>query len=502
MARRLLVWMLAMAMTLSGLPLAACAETEITWLIGVPIAMENWGSDLVSRAMMNAVDIRVHVVSVDNAQKQLLDILMAGDAPPELITWHRDAYQVEQLARQGKIWNLDELARRNGASMDHLLGAEIAQSNRDENGNLYLCPGMVCESGEDAVSDGSRLPCMLVREDLLQRFSQMDFTRPDAFLEALADMATDEAVIPLGLMPFTDEGCLSIDGYLREALAFAPVRDGVYEDWLQSEDSREWLFVLSQANARGYLDENVFTCDRDQIARNLSMGRYGAYMGDASLISHALQSARDRGFSYAVVNGPRNRNRNAPRHSLDCVRYGMYATMISVDSAHPDAAMALMAWMLSADGQRMVDLGVQGSMWSEQNGEAVLRASARQLYEKSVEQFRAVYGGGGFYAMLMMPAMREARSGYSLEVLAQSREYMKEYGVDASEERGILLRAQHAMLAESCLLRRCWGDALPKILCATNREEFDRELDAYFLNRQAEGYERYVQAIQDAAAFR
>ena len=150
----------------------------------------------------------------------------------------------------------------------------------------------------------------------------------------------------------------------------------------------------------------------------------------------------------------------------------------------------------------MVDLGVQGSMWSEQNGEAVLRASARQLYEKSVEQFRAVYGGGGFYAMLMMPAMREARNGYSLEVLAQSREYMKEYGVDASEERGILLRAQHAMLTESCLLRRCWGDALPKILCATNREEFDRELDVYFLNRQAEGYERYVQAIQDAAAFR
>ena len=493
MRRSLGILLLALLFLFADLP-SAPTEQEIVWLIGVQVPTGHWGNDLVSRAMMKAAGVRVRIIEAD-VQGQMLNILMTGGNPPEMITLPRDSWQVEQLIHQEKLWDLDELSRKNGYSMDALLGTDIAAGSREISGALFVCPGMVCLDPARAVTDTSRLPCLLLRRDLAGM--QMDFSTAEGFLSALGAIKEAGTPIPLGLMPFTNEGCQSIEGYLREALGFSRIQDGRYFDWLSQQETQDWLFALAEANRMKYLDESAFVCSMEEISDKLSRGEYGVFIGDASQVSSALQDAQKAGCGYIAVEGPRNSAGNPPRFSLDCLKYGQYATMISKASANPDAAMKWLAYMLSDQGQRMMEIGVPGSMWSGTGEGILLSDAAVRMFHQNIGQYRTIYGGGKQYSMLTLMDHNDGGDVYALDSLAGIREMLKKYGADETEDRRILLRAQHESLVESYLMKKGWGNILPDLLSAEDRDAFDRTIKAYFIDRQADGYDEFCRAVEE-----
>lgn len=490
--------LMTMGMLLSCVP--AFATEEITWLIGVPIFGDHWGKDIVSREIMRRTGIQIDVIYVEDSQNQLLNILIATDTPPELITLERTAYQLEQLVSQGQIYNLDELAERCGYSMDALLGTEIAQRNRADDGGLYVCPGLVCVEPMAAVSDLSSLPCLLVRRDLMVCHPEWDFTTPDGFFSALWQMQEENSdLIPLGMMPFTAFGCETIDKILRECLGIPLVREGKYVDALEDTDYLAWLYMISQANQNGLLDEQVFICDSLQVEKRLSVGAYGAYWGDASRVAQALQIAQEQGIVYQLMEGPRNAKGEAPKFSLDCLYYGQYGTAISTRCMHANQAMALMAWMLEEDGQRMVTIGAEGSMWNEKNGTPVASVSALVEYNKNINKYFSIYGGAGRYGMFLHAMEEFGTAGYALDVLTEAREHLQKYGCDAAEQWDVFFQTRRSALAESYLLQKQWGETLPQLLNAQDANTFQATLDHFLSDRQAYGYEAFVQALGAAA---
>ena len=485
-----------------SIPIVSSSATEkITWLICVPLSTKNWGNDLVSREIIRKTGIEVEFIQVDDSQKQLLDILMASDTPPELITCARDTYQVEQLIAQKRVWNLDVLAQECGYSMDALLGEKIAQINRSGDGGLYMCPGAVCTNTEEAVTDISFLPCLIVRSDFLHENSRFDFTTPTGFLDALRQIKqTDDTLIPLGLMPFTSTGCISIDRILREFLGIPTIKNGVYADPILNADFIKWLLMLAQANREELLDEKAFICDSSLIAERLSAGQYAVYLGDASQIAQPLQSAKDQGIDYSLVPGPRNQTGDPPIHALDSLNYGRYATLIASDSLAPLTAMRLLAWILEDEGQETLTLGPKDSMWKQKKGSPSPNQAPLKLYNKSIQKYYSVYGGAGQYAMLVNSLQKINTWGYRLDVLYQARTYLQQFGQDLSKQRAIFFLSQRNALSEYYLLLRRWGDVLPRLLNSSNEESFYSILNNYLTSRQADGYETFIQTISQTAA--
>lgn len=492
---KLLCVFLSLVVLLSGIS-NAYAEESVVWFIGAPLPLSYWGGDMVSRAIMRETGISVQIFMADEDPRQMLNILIMSGKTPELITLPRDDWQIEQLIRQNCVWDLDMLAKQNGFNMDTLLDTRIASINRDAKGKLYLCPGMVCTEEKEAVCDTADLMCMLIRKDLLEQDFLVETTTTAGFISTLENIRSYGVSIPLGLMPFNDEGCISIDDYLREALGYPLIGNGTYVDWISKIDSQEWLYTLAEANQKGLLDADVFTANLSKIAEDLSTGAYGIFIGDASRLAYALQLARNAGYEYVVAEHPRGRSPAC--FSLRMMNYGLYATMIGKECTSPNVAMRLMAFLLSDRGQELVKVGVNSNGKSIFSSQDTNNLFPLALYCQNLRQYQTVYGGASQYGMLLQRKLQDVETPFSLEVLAEAKKMKQQFGHDNSEERRLLLQAKHDAPIEYFLTQHHWGKVLPELLSAPNRESFDRTLAAYVTERQNDGYEEWVQAMEQA----
>ena len=80
--------------------------------------------------------------------------------------------------------------------------------------------------------------------------------------------------------------------------------------------------------------------------------------------------------------------------------------MISKKCQNPKAAIKLLTYLLSEEGQKMTWLGTQGEMWDyNKDGVPEIKDDVRKLLYTDRKKYNSIYGGDSCYWMMQNDAM-------------------------------------------------------------------------------------------------
>jgi putative aldouronate transport system substrate-binding protein len=265
--------------------------------------------------------------------------------------------------------------------------------------------------------------------------------------------------------------------------------DGKKYDRQSDPDLIKWLKTLRELHAEGYISDELFVDRRTQTVEKVADGRYFCMLYQHTDIAdqqiHLYNNNPDS--TYIAINGPMNAKRD--RHTLPGVGInGWTVTMISKNCKAPDRAIALMSYMMSERGQKLLYCGVEGVTYDGAgDGSPMIRLEVVDLMNRDRTEYNRVYGADNTYWMLQDNAMQLKWQQPAKPPLAQPREWTFPYTVYMPEYDVSITDAEAASANQR--IREEWGIVLPKLLLAPTEEEFDRLHAAFIAKREELGYD-------------
>lgn len=198
---------------------------------------------------------------------------------------------------------------------------------------------------------------------------------------------------------------------------------------------------------------------------------------------------------YIAVDGPKNSNGDDPQLPGAGLN-GWTVTYISKKCKDPEKAIKLLSYLISEEGQKMVYLGVPGTMYDEVDGKAVTKEGVRKLLNEDRSEYDRVYGGDNAYWMLQDNVMQLKWSDGGKTLPGALREWTRDYTVYAGQYE--IKFSEDSDEAEiDRRITEVWGQTLPRLLLASSDEEFDEIMTDYRTRRDAMGYATWHSAATE-----
>ncbi len=478
-----------------GWQLHAEDKVSFKWYINYAWFNTPWGQNLVSRTITEETGIDIEFVTPLGNESEKLDVLLASDTLPDMITLGWWEPQVDEMIKRDKVYALNELANQYDVYFWQVADSQIMAWNTKEDGNVYYYPNSsyVPEDFEERDDIGSN-QTFLVRKDIYEAIGSPDMSTREGFADAVRKAAKmfpevdGEALIPIGAHVFNDAGCVSFDRYLQNFLAVPYEKNGKIYDRYTDAEYLSWLRMFRQLGSEGYLSRDIFIDQRTQMEEKIAKGRYFCMLfqrTDMEAQQKELYTNHPERI-YIAIDGPRNSRGDDPVLPGSGIN-GWTVTLITKNCDRPDRAIELMSYLMSEHGQKIIYLGVEGVTYDMVDGMPVVKEEVQKLLDTNRMEYDRLYGADNAYWMLQDNTMqlnwKKAVSGPvgDLEIWTYPyTHYLGQYEVNYSKNEV----AANADIQ----IKKLWSEILPKLLLAESDEEFDKLIQEFKRRRMDMDY--------------
>lgn len=473
--------------------------TTLTWYINYSWFNTEWGQNIVSRKITEETGVNIEYIVPKGTESEKLDSMINSGTLPDLVTLGWWEVQNLEMIEAGMVYPLNHLAEEYCPDFFDVTDEAQVQWYTQSDGNIYGYPNYSFTYEDYQNNSLTSHQNFLVRKDIYEAIGSPDMTTPEGFMEAVKAAAQmfpevdGEELIPIGCESFTDNGCTSFDSYLLNFLAVPYEKDGQYYDRYTDPEYIRWLKVFRQLGEEGYLKDSIFIDRRSQLEKKLENGQYFCLFYQNKDIEeiqkYIYQKDPDR--VYMAVEGPRNSSGDDPVLPVQGIN-GWTLTYVSKNCKDPEKAIEFMTYLLSDKGQKMVCLGEEGTMYTQEGDEAVLNPQVWSVLSTDRKTYNDIYGGDDAYWMLQKGSAQLRWPTPKIDCFEQLLDWTRPYVAYTSQYDLSFSDSQTAALYDR--MQYLWGETLPKLLMAESDEAFDQILEDYVSQREEDGYDQFVAA--------
>ncbi len=374
----------------------------IEWYVDVASWAPPTGSDAISKKIKEDTGITVKFrTPVQDDGQMLATMIAGGDTMPDVMSVPTSkTAQLSMLAQQGYVYDINTLAEKWAPSFANNFPKDVLDWWAYANGKTYGIPNHYYSYND--VPEGQLQPNggMMVRKDIFDAWQshveknlkdadgfvtypsysdptvmkkvpwQGYITTPEGFKEACIWAlehygGTKKGQITQGLQLSqfkTSELSVSME-WLSEFFAI-PFEDenGNYVYKFTTDAYAEMLYYLNDLYRCDVISNANFTDNYDAIGGKIASGQSFATVVTPQDYQMHFLTAKDSGYEYISMYIT-NEQGDAPVLA-DIRGYGYLFNMITTECERPDLVIKLFDYLSSAQGQRLVSLGVEGDSWT------------------------------------------------------------------------------------------------------------------------------------------
>ena len=369
--RGIIVWLIVALLT------AACAKNEPASNKGnssespkdapVVTALMNKATDfpednpvIQEIRKQSGINLQVQTVSVDDYEKRLNTLLVSNDAPDIFVV---NATKIKELIDNKAILPLNELLEKHGPNITANRGDDL-KGGAYVDGQIYGIP--------EGFASGNALA---IRKDWLDKLNLPVPTTLDEYETALKAFVNDDPdgngqkdTIGVGLAIQAMQTWVHIFGAYNVPMGRQVMADGKVTPWMLAPGYLDAVKYLNKLYQEGLVDTEFSTIPSLQSFQKLWNGKVGAYNFNADGITQNWLSRYVEQpapvFVYTLIKGPDGHGGYLDPNLANSPKY----TVISSKAKDPEAAMKLLNFLVSDEGDTLTWAGVEWIQYQYKDG--------------------------------------------------------------------------------------------------------------------------------------
>lgn len=398
--------------------------TELTWYVNADWWNTDFGKDVVTKKIKEDLNINIKFITGDDTK---LNTFFAGGDMPDLITTFDSNSPVVQKAATWAL-PLNDLAEKYDPYFNKVAAQDTINWFQLKDGKTYGYPNY---SNTQEDYDSGNIPAktaFIIRKDVYEALGKPAMGTPEEFEAVLSDIKKQfPALIPLGFNSI-GEGTGSLGDVLQDFIG-VPLEDengGFYNRNLD-EDYLTWVKTFNKVYRNGAISDDSFADDGTAFEEKVKAGKYATLMLDGTPQQGGnLQSflSHNPGKEYMAIDGPQSTVGHAPTLNQSGIT-GWMISFITKDNADPAKSIQLFTYLLSEEGQMLMNYGIEGETYQvNADGSVEFLPDVKDLQLNNPETFKKDYRMGEF--MFFGHDRHKALSGDAFpEAIKQMQEWGK-----------------------------------------------------------------------------
>jgi putative aldouronate transport system substrate-binding protein len=457
--------------------------TELTWYVNADWWNTDFGNDVVTKKIKEDLKIHIQFITGDDTK---LNTLFAGDKLPDLITIFNGNTQIMKKADTWAL-PLNDLADKYDPYFYKVAAEDTLKWHQLENGKTYGYPNY---SNTQADYDSGYIPAttaFIIRKDVYEALGRPDMGTPEQFIAVMNEIKQKfPDLIPFGFnSPGTGTGPL---GNTLQDFLGVPLEDenGNFYDRNLDEDYLTWIRTLNTVYRNGGISDDTFADDGTAFEEKVKSGKYATILMDGTpQMSGFLQiwMSENPGKEYIAIDGPQSTLGREPTLNQSGIS-GWMITYITKDVKDPAKAIQIYTYLLSEEGQMLMNYGIEGETYKvNEDGTVELLPEVKEIQLNDNDRFKKEYRMGEF-----MFFGHDRHKALSKDSFAESIKQMQEWGKGKLKGHFILENIEPDPGTKEArnlsAINTEWATTLISMIRAQSDEEFESLLNRYkqFLN--------------------
>ncbi|MCG7382142.1 sugar ABC transporter substrate-binding protein [Paenibacillus sp. ACRRY] len=452
--------------------------TDLTWYVNADWWNTDFGKDIVTKKIKEDLNINIKFITGDDTK---LNTFFAGGEMPDLLTVFDSNSPVVQKAATWAL-PLNDLAEKYDPYFNKVAAADTLNWFQLADGKTYGYPNY---SNTQADYDSGNIPAktaFVIRKDVYEALGSPVIGTPEEF-QSVMKLIKEKfpTLTPFGFNSI-GEGTGSLGDTLQDFIG-VPLENenGEFYDRNLDEDYLAWLKTLNTVYRDGNISDDSFADDGTAFEEKVKSGKYATMLLDGTPQQGGnlqIYMSANPGKEYIAIDGPQSNKGNAPTLNQSGIT-GWMINFISKDSKDPAKAIQIFTYLLSEEGQTLMNYGIEGETYQTQaDGTVELLPAVKDLQLNNADKFKKDYRMGEF-----MFFGHDRHKALSADAFPESIKQMQEWGKGKLKPHFILENinpdqgTQEARALSA--INTKWNSTLVSMVRAKDDASFDGALAAY-----------------------
>ncbi|MCE3202248.1 type 2 periplasmic-binding domain-containing protein [Paenibacillus sonchi] len=370
--------------------------TELTWYVNADWWNTDFGKDVVTKKIKEDLNINIKFITGDDTK---LNTFFAGGDMPDLLTIFDSNSPVVQKAATWAL-PLNDLAEKYDPYFNKVAAADTLNWFQLGDGKTYGYPNY---SNTQADYDSGNIPAktaFVIRKDVYEALGSPAAGTPEEFKNVMGQIkAKFPELIPFGFNSI-GEGTGSLGDVLQDFLGVPmETTEGGFYNRNLDEDYLAWLKTINAVYRDGAISDDSFADDGTAFEEKVKSGKYATMLLDGTPQQGGnlqIYMSANPGKEYIAIDGPQSTAGHAPTLNQSGIT-GWMISFITKKCKDPAKAMQIFTYLLSDEGQKLMNYGIEGETYQvNANGKVELLPAVKDLQLNNADKFKKDYRLGEF----------------------------------------------------------------------------------------------------------
>lgn len=397
--------------------------TDLTWYVNADWWNTDFGKDIVTKKIKEDLNINIKFITGDDTK---LNTFFAGGDMPDLLTVFDSNSPVVQKAATWAM-PLNDLVEKYDPYFNKVAAADTLNWFQLEDGKTYGYPNY---SNTQEDYDSGNIPAktaFIIRKDVYEALGSPVIGTPEEFQSVMKRIKQEfPALIPFGFNSI-GEGTGSLGDTLQDFIGVPlETESGEFYDRNLDEDYLTWLKTLNTVYRDGNISDDSFADDGTAFEEKVKSGKYATMLLDGTPQQGGnlqIYMSANPDKEYVAIDGPQSTKGNAPTLNQSGIT-GWMINFISKDCKDPAKAIQIFTYLLSEEGQTLMNYGIEGETYqTKTDGTVELLPAVKDLQLNNADQFKKDYRMGEF-----MFFGHDRHKALSTDAFPEAIKQMQEWG--------------------------------------------------------------------------
>ena len=460
--------------------------TDLTWYVNADWWNTDFGKDVVTKKIKEDLNINIKFITGDDTK---LNTFFAGGDMPDLLTIFDSNSPVVQKAATWAL-PLNDLAEKYDPYFNKVAAADTLNWFQLKDGKTYGYPNY---SNTQADYDSGNIPAktaFVIRKDVYEALGSPAMGTPEEFKNVMDQIKMQfPDMIPFGFNSI-GEGTGSLGDVLQDFIGVPlETADGQFYNRNLDEDYLTWLKTLNAVYRDGAISDDSFADDGTAFEEKVKSGKYATMLLDGTPQQGGnlqIFMSANPGKEYIAVDGPQSTAGHQPTLNQSGIT-GWMISYITKDCKDPAKAIQIFTYLLSEEGQKLMNYGIEGETYkTNADGTVELLPAVKDLQLNNADKFKKDYRMGEF-----MFFGHDRHKALSKDAFPESIKQMQEWGKGKLKPHFILENINPDQgTAEArglTAINTQWNTTLVSMIRSKDDAAFDNTLAAYksFLDKNS-----------------
>lgn len=454
-------------------------DTTLSWYVNADWWNTSWGEDVVTKKMKEDLNVNIEFMVGDDTK---LNTFFAGEDIPDIITIFDSASSIAQKA-DSWAYSLTELADNYDPYFYKVASDQTLSWFALGDGKTYGYPDY--SNTQEDYDSGNLFAktAFVIRKDVYEALGEPEMKTQEQFLNVLSQIKEQfPELIPFGFNNFETDQTGALGDVFQDYIG-VPIaqEDGSFYNRNLDEDYQSWLGTFNDAYLNGCINDDSFTDDNTAWQEKVSIGKYACIMMDGTPQQSGFLSTfanENPGCEYIAIDGPASTVGNEPTLNQAGIS-GWMITYVSKSCKDPAKAIQLYTYLLSEEGQILVNYGVEGETYTVgADGSYYLTDEMKELQLTDNDRFKQEIRIGEF-----IPFGHDKYKALSEDSFPDSIKQMQEWGQGKLVPHFVLENidpdAGSAEARAYSAIKTNWSTTLVALIRAQTKADYDTILADY-----------------------